>query len=196
MDARPVQQAEQVTVHAVERVASRLPQGLQPPTPEAGPRLPPLDIGQVVSATVVDQLAGGRYRLALEGVIVEAMAHAGLRPGAELSLRVSQVKPDVTLHLLPLPQGLEADAIHLLRTLLPHATPVGDSLSQLQQELSRAMAHHRREEVPRTLVVLQDFLTRLLPEEAPPTAERLHAFVRDGGLHYETKLSQLVTPQS
>lgn len=112
MDMQPVQQAEQVTLNAIERVFSRLSQGLQPPVPEASPWLPPLEIGQVLTATVMEQLPGGRYRLALAGVVVEAMAPAGLRPGAELPLQVAQLKPEVTLHLLPPKPGVESDVIH------------------------------------------------------------------------------------
>jgi hypothetical protein len=192
MDGRPVQRVEQGTVKVVERVLPRLAQGLQPLPAEAGPRLPPLTRGQMVTATVIDQLPGGNYRLALAGFVVEAMAPAGLQPGTDLALQVVQLKPEVTLHLLPPRQGAASKVIHLLRALLPHATPLSDSLATLQQALSRTIAYHPGEEVPRTLATLQDFLTHLLPEDAPPTAERLHAFIRDGGLQYETKLSQLV----
>jgi hypothetical protein len=45
MDTQPVQQAEQVTFNAIERVSSRLSQGLQPAVPEASPQLPPLAVG-------------------------------------------------------------------------------------------------------------------------------------------------------
>jgi hypothetical protein len=194
MDGQPIQRVEQVTVNVVERVLPRLPHGLEPLPAEASPQLPPLTIGQIVTATIIDQLPGGHYRLALAGMVVEAMAPAGLQSGTELGLQVAQLKPEATLHLLPPRPGVESEVIHLLRTLLPHATPVRGSLSTPQQELSRTVAHHPQEEVPRTLATLHDFLTHLLPEDAPPTAERLHAFVRDGGLQYESKLSQLVAP--
>jgi hypothetical protein len=194
METHPLQQAKQVIVRIVDRVASRLPQGLPPLTSEASPGLPPLEAGQIVTATVIEQLSAGRYHLALMGVAVDATAPAGLQAGAELRLQVTQLKPAVVLHLLPPQAGLESEAIDLLRTLLLRAIPAGDSLSALQQELSRSIAHCPQEEVPHTLTALQDFLTRLLPENAPPTAERLHAFIRDGGLHYEAKLAGLVAP--
>jgi hypothetical protein len=192
MHGQPIQGVEPVTLNVLERVLPRLPQGLQALPAEASPQLPPLAIGQMVTATIIEQLPTGQYRLALAGVSVEASAPAGLLPGSELSLQVVQLTPEVTLHLLPPRQGVESEVIRLLRTLLPQTDPVSESLSRLRQELSRTIAARPEEEVPRHLATLQDFLTHLLPEDAPPRAERLHAFVRDGGLQYETKLLQLL----
>jgi hypothetical protein len=192
MEAQPVHQGEPVLLKLVERVFSRLPQGVPPPLPEAGLGLPPLEVGQVVTATVLDQVSAGRYHLALAGVVVEAMAAEGFQPGVELPLEVVQLKPEVVLHILPPRPGMESEAIDLLRTLLPRVLPAGDSLSQLQQELSHAIAQRPQHEVPRPLAALQDLLSHLLPEATAPTAEQLRAFIRDGGLHYEAKLAQFV----
>jgi hypothetical protein len=58
--------------------------------------------------------------------------------------------------------------------------------------------HPPQDVVPPSITKLYTLIKILLPEHAPPTAEHLAAFVRDGGLHYETKLLRLVesTPQA
>jgi len=68
---------------------------------------------------------------------------------------------------------------------------VADSWQALQQDLAQVAKLPLQDGASSSLGKRQSFLAHLVPDEAPPTAEHIRAFLCDGGLHYETKLSQL-----
>jgi hypothetical protein len=153
--------------------------------------LPPLEVGQEVTAKVMKQLPGGRFLVDVQGTLLEATAPEGLRIGSELPARVDQLKPQVVFHILDQGQEIEAEALRILRTRLPHPTPANHSLNVLQQELARAAEPQAQDRLPPSMAKLQTLIKTLLPNEVPPNPERIATFVRDGGLHYEAKLWQL-----
>jgi hypothetical protein len=148
-------------------------------------------VGQLVTAKVTEQLSAGRYLIAVQGTVVETIAPEGLQPGAELALRVTQLQPVVIFQMLPQGESLEAAILDLLRTHLPNDVPAGTSWHVLQQELGQVAKQLLQDDALSSLDKLQSLLAHFVPDEAPPTAEHLHAFVHTGGLHYEAKLSQL-----
>jgi hypothetical protein len=175
---------------AVERPAPPVDQGAPVSTSEAGVHVPPLQLGQIVAAKVIEPLPGGRSLIAIEGTLLEAVAPAGLTAGAELALRVEQLTPTLTLQMLSSGANDEADILHILRTRLPNFAAAGDVLQTVRQELRRLSAQLPiAESFPRT-AKLHDFLTRLLPEDGVPNAPQLAAYLRHGGQFYEAKLAQ------
>ncbi|MBI3325317.1 MAG: flagellar hook-length control protein FliK [Nitrospinae bacterium] len=154
-------------------------------------QLPPLEVGQEVSAKVMEQLPEGRLLIAVKGTLLTAVAPEGLREGMELLMRVDQLKPKVVFHILDHAQGDEAEAARILRAHLPHRVPAGQSLNVLQQELAQLADLSPQDGVAPSMAKLQALIKDLLPGDTPPNAEHIATFVRDGGLHYEAKLFQL-----
>ena len=191
----------------VAQVAPRLLLDISPRPTKTPVQLPPLAIGQEIEAEVVGELPGGSVILNIEGARLEAEAQEKLPLGRTFSARVEQLRPQVVLHVLsdgePRAGGdsverLQAEATRLVRATISHRTASADSLNTLSQELDAFVEHPSPEVVPSSITKLHTLLKTLLPEHAPPTAEQLAAFVRDGGLHYEAKLLRLAesTPQA
>lgn len=183
------------------RVASLSPQLLLEVSTFPRTPLPPLALGQEVTAQVLEDLSDGRVLVRLHGALLEATTQESLPPGKELTVRVEQLQPHLVLRILKPAQDqvaleaapeLEAEATRILRATLPHQAAVSDSLNLLRQELARATAAPTQEVSP-SLATLHALLQELLPDDGPPSAERLAAFVRDGGLQYEAKLLRLAT---
>jgi hypothetical protein len=74
--------------------------------------------------------------------------------------------------------------------LLGGRAPVAESLTTLRQALADFTAPENVEPPPASVARLQAALDRLMPEQAPPKAEEVAAFVRDGGLQFEAKLAR------
>lgn len=170
-------------------------------------QLPPLAIGQEVKAEVVEELSKGSVLVSVEGVLLEAEAQATPLPGKTFTARVEQVRPQVILHLFPETgeegeiapaPDTQAEATRLLRENIANRTTSAEVLKTLTQELTSFVEHPPQEAVPPSVTKLHSLIKALLPEQAPPTAEHLATFVRDGGLHYEAKLLRLAenTPQA
>ncbi|MGE0680907.1 MAG: hypothetical protein AB7P69_08395 [Candidatus Binatia bacterium] len=192
------------------QVAQVVPKLLLEVTPQLAKtlsQLPPLAIGQEVEAEVVEELSNGSVLVSIEGTLLEAETPATLLPGRLFAARVEQLRPQIVLHLLPGTEekgeidpapDMQAEAIRLLRTNITDRTASAESLTTLTQELASFVEHPPQDAVPPSIMKLHSLMKTLLPEHAPPTAEHLAAFVRDGGLHYEAKLLRLAesTPQA
>jgi hypothetical protein len=185
----------------VAQVAPKLLLEVAPGQVKPSPVLPPLAVGQEVSAAVVEQLPNGAVLIDLQGALLEAEAPNALPPGNTFSARVEQVRPQVILRLLPETeeenrtdsvQHIHTEATRLLRARIPHHPAVAETLTELTQELTTLVGRPLQENIPPSLTKLQEFIKTLLPDHEPPTAERLAAFIRDGGLHYEAKLARLM----
>lgn len=157
---------------------------------DVGGRVPSLQVGQIVTAQVIDLLSGGRYLLAVEGALLEATAPSGLTAGTELVLQVEQLTPTITLRLLPSEQNAEADILPLLRTRLPNYVGAGAAVQALRQAWQHLAEQLPIDEALPYTARLHDFLTHLLPENDVPDAEQLATYWRDGGQFYEAKLWQ------
>ena len=184
----------------VAQVAPKLLLEVAPRPTKASTQLPPLAVGQEIEAEVVEASPGETVLVKVQGALLEAEAPKTLRPGTIFSARVEQVRPQVVLHVLSQSEegtdpesveNIQAEASRLVRIHLPHRTDAGDSLHSLNQELASFVEHPPQDPVPSSLTKLQTLIKTLLPDQTPPTAERLAAFVRDGGLHYEAKLWRL-----
>jgi len=191
----------------VSQVAPRLLLDVAPRLTKLSPQLPPLAVGQKVSAEVIEELAGETVLVNVLGVLLEAESPKTVRPGATFTARVEQLQPRVVLHILSQAdeeadavdgQSIQAEAARLMRANLPHQTTAADSLNSLTQEIASFVEHPPQDLVPSSILKLQTLIKTLLPEQTSPTAEHLATFVRDGGLQYEAKLLRLVdsTPQS
>jgi hypothetical protein len=182
----------------------RLPAGtevavtLQPATPnpvlEVAPSAQPavvplpLNVGQEVVARVVQQLPGGHVLIDVKRVPLDAAAPPGLQAGTEVALRVAQLQPQVVFHIVEQPPSVETQAAQVVRANLPDRAPVAESLVALRQAIAAFTAPDNLEPPPASIAKLQTALDRLLREQAP-SSETVAAFVRDGGLHLETKLA-------
>jgi hypothetical protein len=171
--------------------------GLRPsPVLEVAPSLYPavaplaLTVGEEVAARVVQQLPGGHVLIDVKGVPVDAAAPPGLQPGAELSLRVAQIQPQVVLHIVEDSPSVETQAVQVVRVNLAERAPAADSLVALREALAVLTAPENVEPPPASIAKLQTVLDRLLPDQEPPSPERVAALVRDGGLLFEAKLAR------
>jgi hypothetical protein len=100
---------------------------------------------------------------------------------------LGEVDDGTTLEAEP---SVETEAARLVRTYIPHRIASAESFSTLTQELSSFVTHPDQVIAPPSLTNLQTLLKTLLPDQSPPSAERLAKLIRDGGLHYEAKLSR------
>ena len=146
-----------------------------------------LEVGQEVEALVIEQLADGRVVLELGGILVEANDPGGLSQGQNLRLRVDLIEPQLMLHIVERELSLEGALTKLMRRYLPLDEQL--SLATLHDSLD-ASAPFQEFGAPIHLEKLKLFLADLLQNNQSPTAESLQQFVRDGGLHYESKLLQ------
>lgn len=145
-----------------------------------------LKVGQEIQALVIEQLADGRIILGLGGALVEANDPGGLVAGQTLLLRVDMTEPQVMLHIVEQSLSLEDKLTKLMREHLPLDEQF--SLGTLLENLE-ALAPFEFGSAIR-LAKLKLFLADLLQNTEPLTPERLMQFVRNGGLHYEMKLSK------
>lgn len=159
--------------------------------PHAGSRLPPLQLGQLVDALVLQELPGGKIFLDIEGSEVEAENPGGLEVGQRLRLRVEQLQPQVVLHITDNEAITESEVLRLWRTYMPFQLNAGESLENLQKQLVSHLGSSRDGELPE-MGKLREWLQTLLLQETPPTPERLLRLMTDGGLHYEAKLFRAV----
>jgi hypothetical protein len=150
----------------------------------------PLAVGQEVVAHVLQQLPDGHVLINVNGVPLDAAAPPGLRPGAEVALRVAEVQPQVVFHIVENAPSVEAQAAQVVRANLADGAPAAQSLAAVRQAIAALLAPENVEPPPVSVARLQTVLDRLLPEQSPPSAERIAAFVRDGGLLLEAKLAR------
>jgi len=85
---------------------------------------------------------------------------------------------------------VETQAAQIVRVNLAERAPVAESLVALRQAIAELVAPENVMPPPASIAKLQTTLDRLLPEQAPPSAAGLAAFVRDGGLLLEAKLAR------
>lgn len=158
---------------------------------------PPLTLGQQVTAEVIEALANGNLLVDILGTPLEAETSSQFPAGAKLTARVERLRPQLILQVLPgvdhagasdVASGLQQEALHVLRANISHHASSGESLQVLEHELTALIDHPQQGEVPPSIAKLQTFIKTLFPHETPPTAEHLAAFIRDGGLLYESKL--------
>jgi hypothetical protein len=180
----------------IERSTRPASPAATPSTSEGGPRVPSLQIGQIVTAQVIEPLAGGRYLIAVTGTPLEAIAPQGLAVGTELALRVEHLTPTITFRMLSCGPNSETDILQILRTRLPNYGTAGDAVQTLRQEWRNLGEQLPVAEAFPHTAKLYDFLNHLLPEEGLPSAEQLAAYVRDGGQFYEAKLVQQAAQHS
>ncbi|MGH7874367.1 MAG: hypothetical protein ACREQO_19415, partial [Candidatus Binatia bacterium] len=159
---------------------------------EAGGRtvhgsLPLLKVGQEISALVVEQLADGRLVLDLGGSLVEANDPGGLSSGQTLRLRVDLIDPQVMLHIVEQDLSVEGELTKLMRRYLPGDEQV--SLAALSEGLA-ARGPFEEFGTPLRLDRLKLLLAGLFQKRELLTPAGLKEFVREGGLHYEMKLSK------
>jgi hypothetical protein len=152
--------------------------------------LPALKVGQEIQALVIEQLADGGLILDLGGALVEANDPGGLGAGQTLLLRVDVTEPQVILHIVEQSLSLEGKLTKLMREHLPLNELF--SLGALLENLE-ALAPFDEFGSAIRLAKLKLFLADLLQNTEPLTPERLVQFVRNGGLHYEMKLSKAAT---
>jgi hypothetical protein len=158
--------------------------------------LPPLEVGQEISATIVGELDDGRIILNMGGVLIEANNPGGLASGQNLRLRVDFLEPQVMLHIVEQELTIESEASSLLRQRLPGLTEEDKTLIAFQEKLASSTIL-LDEALPQTsLEKLRSFLADILDNQRPLNPERLMQFVRDSGLHYESKLFRAVAENS
>jgi hypothetical protein len=163
--------------------------------PEGEARLRPanaapasLQPGQELEAVVVEELADGRLVLDIGTGLLEANDPGSLAVGQRLRLRVDFTEPQVLLHIVEQDLPLRGEIARLLRQRLP--VEGQESLGALENLLEFADSLEPDAPAPPWLEKLKVFLTRLINAREAMTAERLQELVRDGGLHYEMKLSR------
>jgi hypothetical protein len=178
-----VQEARESSAVAAKRV------------PEGEARLRPanaapasLQPGQELEAVVVEELADGRLVLDIGTGLLEANDPGSLAVGQRLRLRVDFTEPQVLLHIVEQDLPLRGEIARLLRQRLP--VEGQESLGALENLLEFADSLEPDAPAPPWLEKLKVFLTRLINAREAMTAERLQELVRDGGLHYEMKLSR------
>jgi hypothetical protein len=147
-----------------------------------------LQPGQELEAVVVEELADGRLVLDIGGGLLEANDPGSLAVGQRLRLQVDLTEPQVLLHIVEQDLPLRGEIARLLRQRLP--VEGQEPLAALENLLASAEALEPNSPPPAWLEKLKLFLTRLINAKEAMTPERLHELVRDGGLHYEMKLSR------
>jgi hypothetical protein len=158
--------------------------------------LPALEVGEEISAIVVGELDDGRVVLNLGGVLIEADNPGGLAAGQNLRLRVDFLEPQIMLHIIDQELTLESEAAGLLRQRLPGLTRENETLIGLQEKLAAPEMLLDAGMPQVSLEKLRNFIADILDNHRPLDPERLMQFVRDSGLHYESKLFRAVAENS
>lgn len=146
---------------------------------------PALELGQELSALVVEELIDGRVVLQFDGgILVEAENPGQLHAGQFLRLRVELLQPQVMLQIVE-QELTPADQMAQLLRQKPSldAAPWLGELFRIMETAEAPSAG-----APTALEKLKLFLTGLIAREEGWTVSRLLQFVRDGGLQYEAKL--------
>ena len=154
--------------------------------------LPALEIGQELTAVVAEELADGRIILNLGSASIETDNPGGLSAGEVLRLRVELLEPKVVLHIIEQEESAAGEAAKLLRQHLPEVFGQRLSLAALREQLASVRDFENLGAGAPWLMKLKNFISGLLQNEEPWSAERLMQFVQDSGLHYETKLFHFV----
>ena len=157
---------------------------------------PPLEIGQEISGVIVGELDDGRIILNLGGVLVETNNPGGLAPGQNLRLRVDFLEPQIMLHIIEQEPTIESEASSLLRQRLPGLTDQDKTLIAFPEKLVSSTVLLDGTTPQSTLEKLRSFVADILDNQQPLTPQRLMQFVRDGGLHYESKLFRAIAENS
>jgi hypothetical protein len=158
--------------------------------------LPPLEVGQEISVTIVSELDDGRIVLNVGGALIEANNPGGLAPGQNLRLRVDFLEPQIMLHIIEQEPTIEGEAASLLRQRLPGLTDQDKTLIAFPEKLVSSIILLGGRAPQSTLEKLRSFVADTLDSQQPLTPERLMRFVRDGGLHYESKLFRAIAENS
>jgi hypothetical protein len=159
--------------------------------------LPALEVGQELTAVVAEELADGRIVLNLGNASIETNNPGGVSPGQLLRLRVDLLEPQVILHIIEQEESAAGEAVKLLRQHLPEVFGQRLSLATLRERLDSVNDVENLGPGAPWLTKLKSFISGLLQNE-PWSEEQLVQFVRDSGLHYETKLFHFLAknPQS
>jgi hypothetical protein len=150
--------------------------------------LPALQIGQELTAVVAEELPDGRIVVNLGGTAIESDNPGGVGAGQILRLRVEHLEPQIVLHIIEQEESAAGEAAKLLRQHLPEVFGQRLSLATLQEQLGALKNFDNFASGAPWLTKLRSFISGLLQNEEPWSAERLLQFVQDSGLHYETKL--------
>lgn len=179
----------------VAQVAPRLLLELSPQLAKSSSSLPPLTVGQEVDAEVVEELPDGTVLVNIEGALLEAEAPEHVPVGKTFSACVEQLRPQVVLHVVneslseaEVSADRQTQATCLLCENISQHTVTGESLNELTRDLASFRSPSVRDAASEPGEAPSLNQEDTLPEQAAPTAERLAAFSRDGGLHYEAKL--------
>jgi hypothetical protein len=158
--------------------------------------LPALEVGQEISATIVGELDDGRIVLNIGGALIEANNPGDLAPGQNLRLRVDFLEPQIMLHIVEQEPTIEGEAASLLRQRLPGLMDQDKSLIAFPEKLVASNILLDGTTPQSTLEKLRNFVADILDKQQPLTPERLMQFVRDSGLHYESKLFRALAGNS
>ncbi|HLJ94254.1 MAG TPA: hypothetical protein VKU02_13790, partial [Gemmataceae bacterium] len=161
-------------------------------TPGSDQKASFLQVGQEVEGKLLQQLAPDRFLVAIGGNQVEAVVLEGVADGQPVQLRVAEVQPQLLLHIAGSGPAIEADVVSLIRAHLGDLSPGGAPLADLQAALGRLAAGSSPQASLPSVARLQAFLQTVLNPQTTLDADGLAHLVRDGGLHYEAKLAQLV----
>ena len=158
--------------------------------------MPLLEVGQEINAIVVSELDDGRIVLNVGGSLIEANNPGGLAPGQNLRLRVDFLEPQIMLHIIEQEPTIEGEASSLLRQRLPGLTDQDKTLIAFPEKLVSSIILLDGTTPRSALEKLRSFVADILDNQQPLTPERLMQFVRDGGLHYESKLFRAIGENS
>lgn len=158
--------------------------------------LPPFKVGQELSATIMGALDDSRLILNIGGALLEANNPGGLAPGQTVRLRVDFLEPQVMLHIVEQEPTIESEASSLLRQRLPGLTDQDKTLTTFPEKLVSSIILLSGTTPRSTLEKLRSFVADILDNQQPLSPERLMQFVRDSGLHYESKLFRAIGENS
>jgi len=156
----------------------------------------PLEIGKEISGMIVGELDDGRIMLNLGGIVIETNNPGGLTSGQNLRLRVDFLEPQIILHIIEQDPTIESEAATLLRQRLSALPGRDQTLIALQQKLASPETFLDAGLSRMSLEKLRSFIADILDNQRPLNPERLMQFVRDSGLHYESKLFRAVIENS
>jgi hypothetical protein len=109
---------------------------------------------------------------------------------------VDFLEPQIMLHIIEQEPTIEGEAASLLRQRLPGLTDQDKTLIAFPEKLVSSIILLGGRAPQSTLEKLRSFVADTLDSQQPLTPERLMRFVRDGGLHYESKLFRAIAENS